>query len=92
MRVQVFNATGLTGKASEVIRFTEEHSTDILATLETMLLPTSSIPIRPAIHNHTVDIGLRQGCPEGESSLMPYHLNSRWQPDMSNQPWMATHR
>ena len=66
MRVQVFNATGLGGKAAELIRFATKNNTDIMATLETMLTPTASIPIRPAIHNFTVDKKEnRRGRPEG---------------------------
>ena len=65
MRVQVFNASGLAGKAREVIHFAEKQNTDITATLETMLTPTAMIPIRPAIHNYTVDKGTRRGRPEG---------------------------
>ena len=57
MRVQVFNATGLGGKAAEVIQFTTNNKMDIMATLETMLTPTATIPIRPAVHIHTVDKG-----------------------------------
>ena len=45
MRVQVFNMTGLRGKAAEVIQFAQKNNTDIMAMLETMLTPTASIPI-----------------------------------------------
>ena len=53
MRVQVFNANGLAGKAEEIQRFAGEQGSDIVVTLETWLSQRDAVPIPSAIANIT---------------------------------------
>ena len=53
MRIQVFNANGLTGKAEEIQRFASDNNIDIAITVETWLGDTATPPIRPYIANVT---------------------------------------
>ena len=49
MKIQIFNTNGIAGKAEEIQRFAKAQHVDILATFETWLSPTASIPITPVI-------------------------------------------
>src|SRR3954454_15262466 len=53
MKVQVFNANGLAGKAEEIMRFAIDNHIDICATLETWLSPMASVPLKPVVANVT---------------------------------------
>ena len=53
MKIQIFNTNGIAGKAEEIQRFAKAQHVDILATFETWLSPTASIPITPVIKNLT---------------------------------------
>ena len=53
MKIQIFNANGIAGKAEEIQRFAKAQHTDVLATFETWLSPTASTPITPVITNLT---------------------------------------
>ena len=53
MRVQVFNANGLSGKADHILRFARAQQIDIAITVETWLRPNAATPITPAITNIT---------------------------------------
>ena len=53
MRVQLFNANGLLGKADEVKRLASDQHIDIAITTETWLYANETPPLKPAIVNLT---------------------------------------
>lgn len=53
MKIQIFNANGIAGKAEEIQRFAKNWKTDILATFETWLSDEASPPITPVVANLT---------------------------------------
>ena len=51
MRIQLFNANGLAGKAEEIQRFAKDNNIDIAITVETWLGEMASPPIKPYVVN-----------------------------------------
>ena len=55
MRVQLFNANGLVGKAEAVRRLALDQNVDVAITVETWLRKNTAIPLRPHVANITHD-------------------------------------